>query len=133
MSACQASLYFLLSVASGKFLIAGGNTDGWTDLATEVIDLKNNSSNLFEEIPSGRIHAFGGQLGSTSIICGGYGDDTDNSCITLRHYQCGPKSFDTWNKTSVQYRNFRTFAASVALNETTLWIIGGNYAYGCQR
>ena len=90
---------------------------------------------MFEELPSGRRYAVGGQLGSTTIVCGGYDGDRqeyDDSCISLRHYQCGPESIDTWKKTHTMNTSL-SFAASVALNETTLWILGGNSLNGCQR
>ena len=102
-----------------KFLIAGGLAVN--NLATEVIDVQSNSNvtSSFGDIPSKRYYAMGGLLGSTPILCGG--DDNNNkdqeSCFTYNHSQ--------WTKTHTMTTK-RYAAASVQINATTLWILGGH-------
>ena len=117
-------LYFLFSAQ--QFLIVGGgtnarwgNTDG-NHQATEVIDLQSNSdvtSTSFGQIPSKRWDAVGGLLGSTPILCGG--EDYPNyydSCFTMKDSQ--------WTQTH-KMTTKRSWSASVQLNATALWILGG--------
>ena len=108
-------------IIAKQFLIIGGetNSDG-NNLATEVIDVQSNSNvaSLFGEIPSQRRYAVGGLIDSTPIICGG--DDKDekdqDSCFTY--------SQSKWTKTHTMTTK-RYAPASVKLNDTTLWIMGG--------
>ena len=90
---------------------------------TDVIDLNTNSDMMkstFGKIPSRRIYAVGGLLGSNPIICGGYSfgsyEDYHNNCITLKD----SKWIQT-HETTIK----RSYSASVQLNKTTLWILGG--------
>ena len=105
-------LYFLFAA----FLIVGGETDE-NDLTTEVIDVPSKSNVVtspFGEIPSERIYAVGGLIGSTPIICGGYDIFKDqDSCFTYNQFQ--------WTKTHTMTTK-RSYASSVQLNATTLWI-----------
>ena len=100
-----------------RFLIVGGDTDG-NDLATEFIDMSSNSdvTPLIGDLPSKRAWAVGGLIGTTPILCGGWNPFHD-SCLTLnQHHQ--------WTQTHMMTKK-RAYAASVQLNTTTLWIIGG--------
>ena len=95
-----------------------GNTDG-NHQATEVIDLQSNSdvTTSFGQIPSKRWDAVGGLLGSTPILCGG--EDYPNyydSCFTMKDSQ--------WTQTH-KMTTKRSASASVQINATTLWILGG--------
>lgn len=102
-----------------KFLIAGGNYDGNDLVTTEVIDVQSNSNVIssFGDIPSARGMAVGGLLGSTPILCGGYdGGDIQDSCFTLKDSQ--------WHQTH-KMTTKRSASASVPINASTLWILGG--------
>ena len=109
------NLHFLF--AAKQFLIAGGSTNsGGNDLATEVIDVQSNSNvtSSFGDIPSVRGYAVGGLLGSTPILCGG--SSFYDSCFTLKDSQ--------WRQTH-KMTTKRIASASVQINATTLWILGG--------
>jgi len=105
-----------------QFLIVGGYStySGGNHLATEVIDVQPNSNvtSSFEDIPSQRRHAVGGLLGSTPILCGG-DDENDRD-----QYSCFTYSHGYWIKTHFMTTK-RYVAASVQINATTLWILGG--------
>ena len=107
--------------AAKQFLIAGGYTDG-NYLATEVIDVQSNSkvTSSFGDIPSERGYAVGGLLGSTPILCGGRDNDDvrgyQDSCFTLKDSQ--------WRQTH-KMTTKRSGSASVQINASTLWILGG--------
>ena len=93
----------------------GGSASG-TNLETEVIDVSSSSSSSpFGDIPSGRHNPVGGLLGSTPILCGGRSPYED-SCISFKNSQ--------WTKTH-EMTTKRAYAASVQLNSTTMWILGG--------
>ena len=64
-----------------------------------------------------RRDSVGGLINETPILCGGHDANFDvvyDSCIVLGQ-----------NKKSIKMNKARSYAASVVLNETTLWIIGG--------
>ena len=95
----------------------GGDTPHTNDFETEVIDVSSSSSSSpFVDIPSGRNWAVGGLLGSTPILCGGR-TPYEDSCISFKNSQ--------WTKTH-EMTTKRGRAASVQLNSTTLWIMGGD-------
>ena len=102
------------------FLIVGGLNFGLQPqygLTTEVIDLsKSNVTYSFGDIPELRFPVLGGRLGSSPIICGG--STIDVSCMMFQQSQ--------WTQTHTMTIP-RDMAASVQLNATTLWILGGGY------
>ena len=103
-------LYFLFS--GQKFLIVGG---AYGILTTEVIDFESSSEvTSFGDIPSEKYYAVGGLLGSFPILCGG---DSSDSCFTLKNSQ--------WTETH-KMATERGFAASIQIDPTTLWIMGGS-------
>ena len=116
-------LYFLF--AAKQFLIAGGWAIGNDDLATEVIDVSTNSdvTTSFGEIPSKRFSAVGGLLGSTPIICGGEFTSWNTEIVTF-YDSCFTFEKSQWTETH-QMTTKRANAASIQLNATTLWILGG--------
>ena len=108
---------------------------GWTKTfgnshETEVIDVSSSSSSSpFGDIDSKRPNAVGGLLGSTPILCGAEYGDFEDTCISFKNSQ--------WAKTHVMTTK-RGRAASVQLNSTTMWILGGrvdndNYIAGHLR
>ena len=102
-------------------MILGGFTPPppGNNLETEVIDVSSSSSSSpFGDIPSARSDAVGGLHGSTPILCGGF--PYEDSCISFKNSQ--------WTKTH-QITTKRGYAASVQLNSTTMWILGGWKAY----
>ena len=97
----------------------GGETNSGNGLDTQVIDMKSSSSvSSFGDIPSKRRNSVGGLLGSTPILCGGC--CYEDSCISFKNSQ--------WTKTH-EMTTKRGYAASVQLNSTTMWILGGWKAY----
>ena len=96
----------------------GGDTPHTNDFETEVIDVSSSSSSSpFGDIDSKRPNAVGGLLGSTPILCGGSDYPSfEDSCISFKNSQ--------WTKTH-QITTKRGYAASVQLNSTTMWILGG--------
>ena len=75
------------------------------------------------ELESERISSVGGLVNETPIVCGGY--ISAGGCG--RNY---PENYDSCiifgqTKTSIKMSEPRIGAASVVLNETTLWIMGG--------
>ena len=96
------------------FLIVGGITNGAVQRTTQVINVANtNITNSFGNIPEGRFTTVGGLLGSSPIICGGF---NDLSCLTFQQSQ--------WTQTHTLTIP-RMGSASVQVNSTTLWLIGG--------
>ena len=96
------------------FLIVGGITNGAVQRTTQVINVANtNITNSFGNIPEGRFTTVGGLLGSSPIICGGF---NDLSCLTFQQSQ--------WTQTHTLTIP-RFGSASVQVNSTTLWLIGG--------
>ena len=109
-----------------RFLVIGG--DGHKN--TEVIDLSDSSmrcTSTFGKLKSERRHAMGGLINETPILCGGEDSNGDryDSCLL----------FGKTKTTSIKMKGpyihstgKRTEAASVVLNDTTLWLLGGlNY------
>ena len=91
-------------------IVGGGSTEA------EVINLNGKTFSL-RDIPSRRDGAVGGILGSTPILCGGYYRMEYDSCLSLKSSQ--------WTETHKLTKS-RTQSASVQLNPTTLWILGGH-------
>ena len=95
-------------------MIVGGITNGAVQRTTQVINVANtNITNSFGNIPEGRFTTVGGLLGSSPIICGGF---NDLSCLTFQQSQ--------WTQTHTLTIP-RMGSASVQVNSTTLWLIGG--------
>ena len=99
-----------------RFVVIGG-----ADLKqTEIIDLTDPSltctSSTFGDLETVRIQAMGGLIIETPILCGGRDSNRDrfDSCILFGQ-----------TKTSIKLKEKRSGAASVMLNEETLWILGG--------
>ena len=71
-----------------------------------------------EDVPSERSDAVGGLLGSTPILCGGFDDNVkdQDSCFTLKDSH--------WHQTH-KMTTKRYYSASVQINASTLWILGG--------
>ena len=116
---------FLL--ASSPFLVIGGEsvTEYGTkqiQKKTEVIDLADSSNmtctSAFWDLESERNGAIGGLINGTPILCGG----EDSSSYGNRYGSCIVFGL---TKTFIELKERRSYAASVMLNETTLWIMGG--------
>ena len=97
---------------------------------TEVIDLSDSSvrcTSTFGKLKKERRNAMGGLINETPILCGGQDSNGDryDSCIVFGHTKTsiikmkGPYMHSTGKRSN---------AASVVLNDTTLWLLGGvNY------
>ena len=112
---------------SGQILVIGGYCRGcqkgyrYQQKQTDVIDLTDPSlicTSVFGELESVRTNFIGGLINETPILCGGVNQKTYDSCIV----------FDQ-TKTSIKLNEPRSRAASVVLNETTLWIMGGSVPF----
>ena len=102
-------------VAYSRFLVIGG---GRYQKQTEVMDLTDTNitcKTTYRDLESQREYAVGGLINETPIVCGGRNlPEYYDSCITFGQ-----------TKTSIKMNEPRSSAASVVLNETTLWIMGG--------
>ena len=104
-------------VISGRIAVIAGENRGWAQ-HTEVIDL-TNSSLEYDLLPdvSERFGSVGGLLMGQPLICGGYNcydNEYLQNCIKLGHSET---KFDLTEK--------RCGAASVVLDQKTLWVTGG--------
>ena len=82
--------------------------------STEVIDLENSSLTCesFGELDTARKYSVGGLLENTPIVCGGYPLNRQ-SCLIFGQSQ------------SVTMTEPRYVTASIVLNTTTMWVLGG--------
>ena len=104
-------------VISGRIAVIAGENRGWAQ-HTEVIDL-TNSSLEYDLLPdvSERFGSVGGLLLGQPLICGGYNcydNEYLQNCVKLGHSET---KFDLLEK--------RCGAASVVLDQKTLWVTGG--------
>ena len=104
-------------VISGRIAVIAGENRGWAQ-HTEVIDLTNNSLE-YDLLPdvSERFGSVGGLLMGQPLICGGYNcydNEYLQDCVKLGHSET---KFDLLEK--------RCGAASVVLDQKTLWVTGG--------
>ena len=110
------------SIAVTKFLIATGKDTNNNPVSTsELIDLSlDDDDQCFNwvDYPLELSGATGGLLGNTPLICGGesFGQRIDEC------YSLNGETAKFVTKMSVK----RDDAASIILNETILWITGGN-------
>ena len=106
---------------SGQILVIGGDCRScyrYQQKQTDVIDLTDPSlicTSVFGELESVRTNSIGGLINETPILCGGVNEKT---CIVFGQ-----------TKTSIKLNEPRSRAASVVLNETTLWIMGGSVPF----
>ena len=103
-----------MQYTANRFLVVGGNLASSSGPSTEVIDLDPSSTcNSFGDLDIYREYSVGGLLGNTPIVCGGSSSSIRQSCLIFGQPQ-------TITMTEPRY-----FAASVVLNTTTMWVIGG--------
>ena len=103
----------IFSLVEVKYLVAVG--DASNNDKTEIIDISDSdmSCDLGYSISHTYGYSggnFGGLLGSTPVICNGYGQ----GCIIIGTSQ------------TISMNQQRSYAAAVALNSTTLWVVGSN-------
>ena len=102
----------------------GRNSDGW-QTTSEIVDLTVKGGNMCNNWPNFPISVFGatgGLIGDTVIICGG--EDSDSNYVDECHSLTSEKT------TPVTHLSVnRTGAASIVINDNTLWVTGG-YGYG---
>ena len=86
---------------------------------TEVFDVRHPNLECEHETGFNRFAAVGGLLdGKHIVVCGGKGQPG--------FYQnCNTKDLDNGNTAEIQMANKRYAAASVNLNDSVLWIVGG--------
>ena len=96
-------------------MTTGSNSDGH-QTTSEIVDLTvkgGNKCNNWPNFPTSGVGVTGGLIGDTVIICGGYGVD---ECYGLT-------SEKTTFVTNMTVGRFS--AASIVLNDNTLWVSGG--------
>ena len=104
-----------MQYTANRFLVVGGNLASSSGPSTEVIDLDPSSTcNSFGDLDIYREYSVGGLLGNTPIVCGGSSSSIRQSCLIFGQPQ-------TITMTEPRY-----FAASVVLNTTTMWVMGGD-------
>ena len=88
---------------------------GGSSSSTEVIDLANFnvSCDTFGQLETARGGSVGGVLENTPIVCGGSATLIKQSCLIFGQSQ------------SVTMAEPRYGAASIVLNTTTMWVLGG--------
>ena len=96
-----------------RYLVATGYPSS-SGVKTEIVDLTDPTmSCILEDIPF-RYGSAGGLLGTTPVICGGYGNGNYlNDCIFYGTSE------------SISMNAKRRFASSVTLTNNKLWIMGG--------
>jgi hypothetical protein len=103
-----------------KVLITSGlNLDGH-QTTSEIVDLTIRGGNMckrWPNFPIGLYGATGGFIGNNVIICGGLGSSKVDECYSLT----SSKKATIVPHMSVE----REHAASIVLNDTTLWVTGG--------
>ena len=81
----------------------------------DLTDTNITCKTTYRDLESQREYAVGGLINETPIVCGGRNlPEYYDSCITFGQ-----------TKTSIKMNEPRSSPASVVLNETTLWIMGG--------
>ena len=110
-----------------QYLIAGGNCLSNCIGTTEVVEfVKTTSTPSFGQLPSGtRIGAVGTMFGNAPILCGGNIESWNNSLDTCISYQ----EESEWSQSYSMIQK-RSYAASVQVNSSTFWILGGYYFDG---
>jgi len=103
------------STSANRFLVVSGYLASSSGPSTEVIDLANASMtcNSFGELDTTRAQSVCGLLGNTPIVCGGESSSIRQSCLIFGQSQ-------TMTMIKPRYG-----AASVVLNTTTMWVMGG--------
>ena len=99
-------------LTANRFLVVGGALESSSGPSIEVIDLVNPSltCNFFWELYT-RTSIVGGLLGNTPVVCGG-------TWVS----RC-----DIFGQSPVLMTQGRSRAASVVINATTMWIMGGRW------
>ena len=103
-----------------KILVTTGMNYYGQQITSEMVDLTvkgGNKCNNWSDFPTEVFGATGGLIGSTVIICGGWkGGSLVDECYSL--------TFD--KATLVTHMSVgRGYAASIVLNDKTLWVTGG--------
>ena len=106
----------IFSLVEVKYLVAVG--DASNNDKTEIIDISDSDMSCDLDYSISYTYGysggnFGGLLGSTPVICNGNGQ----GCIIIGTSQ------------TITMNHYRSYAAAVALNSTTLWVVGGSNSY----
>lgn len=104
-------------------ITTGENWDGYQS-TSEIIDLTvkgGNQCKIWADFPRNLEGATGGFIGDTILICGGRHDDGQSKSYSDECYKMNGQTATLVTSMSTK----RSFAASIVLNGTTLWITGG--------
>ena len=109
-------IFLLFKIAVSKILVTSGGNSHDIQTTSEIVDLTvkgGNMCNNWPDFPIGVKGATGGIIGDNVIICGGWGIDecyrfTSEKATLVTHMSVG-----------------REDAASIVLNDNTLWVTGG--------
>ena len=117
-------IHFILSnnssLAVSKILVTTGSNRDGTQTTSEIIDLTIKGGNKCENWPKFPVSvsgATGGFIGTDILICGGYDARYFDECYSLNSKKA---TFVTYMS------NKREDAASIVLNDNTLWVTGGH-------
>jgi len=112
---------------SKVLITTGKNHDGY-ERTSEILDLSikgGNQCNDWAEFPKNSEYATVGLIGDVVLICGGSFHDGQSWIKSDECYSLNGPTATLVTHMSVK----RTQAASLVLNETTLWITGGYHTY----
>ena len=99
-------------------MIVGGN-----GVVTEVFQfIESNSTPNYGELPKQRYNAVGAILGDVPVLCGGNCQTGGGNCVD--YDDCITFANSTWD-TSHLLTEHRRYSASVQINYTVFWILGG--------
>ena len=124
----QNTFLFLFPGKVSKVLVTTGDNTKGNLRTSEIVDLTikgGNKCQNWPKFPTYAEGAVGGIIENTVIICGGYVGFLDSS-YTNECYSLSGWSVELVTHMSVE----RSFAASIVLHDTTLWITGGSGDFG---
>ena len=102
-------------------IVSTGDFEGLLK-STEVVNLGNGVTQLpsFQDHLKPLFGATGGWVGNGLIVCGGYTSSGSKECHKIGK-EATVKIGDMMK--------FRTYAASIAVGDESIWILGGNVEY----
>ena len=126
-------VFFPFKITASKILVTTGQDLGGHQSTSEVVDFTAKCNMGIEDCtncknwPNFPKHVSGttsGLLGNTVMICGGFNDDVFDIYLYSLANEC--YSFTAQKATLITYMSVeRIDAASIVLNDNTLWVTGG--------
>ena len=126
LSIITKGFYFFPLVTVSKVLITTGRNEDGKQRSSEVLDLTIKGSNECKNWPvypiTGVDGATGGVIGESVLICGGVSDVSNQGSYIDECFSLNRKSVKHATYMSVP----RVRAASIVIDDTTLWVTGGS-------